>query len=305
MIPESANLNLKTVSSSLPFATTQRLTALPLGNESLAETLWFLALRPLHTVVMVGLIIDNGLVSELNRGTFYGYRNDTGALEGVALIGHTTLVEVRSDAALSAFARVAQGFGRAHVIVGEQEQLTRFWNYYSTEGQPLRRLCRESLWELNRIPPKPAGVHNLTLATAKDLSLVVPVHAAMALDESGVDPLRVDPDGFRERCLRRIEQGRVWLATEDDRLIFKADVISDTPDVIYLEGIYVRSENRGQGFGSRCLAELSRHLLSRTKSITVLVNNERPRARGFFQKLGFAPRAVYDTIYLRMQRDLS
>jgi tRNA modification GTPase len=69
-----------------------------------AETLDFLSQRPLHTVGLVGFIRDNGLVSERNRGTFYGCRNRQGKLEGVALIGHATLMETTTDRALQAFA---------------------------------------------------------------------------------------------------------------------------------------------------------------------------------------------------------
>ena len=63
-----------------------------LTSEHTAEVQAFLAVRPVHTVVMSSFIADNGIVSELNRGKFYGYRNTAGTLEGVALIGHTTLV---------------------------------------------------------------------------------------------------------------------------------------------------------------------------------------------------------------------
>jgi hypothetical protein len=180
MTPESANLSLETMSNSLPFAAAPCLTALPLGNESKAETLQFLAARPLHTVVMSGLIIDNGLESELNRGTFYGHRNSVGALEAVALIGHTTIIEARTDAALRAFAQVAQEFRRAHVIVGEQESVARFWSLYANAGQPLRRLCRETLLELRESPVISSNAENLRTANLDDLSLIVPAHAAMA-----------------------------------------------------------------------------------------------------------------------------
>src|SRR5207247_10141889 len=67
----------------------------PLSDEHKAETLDFLSVRPLHTFVMTGWVNDNGLVSPLNRGGFYGYRNPQGSLEGVALIGHTTLFETK------------------------------------------------------------------------------------------------------------------------------------------------------------------------------------------------------------------
>ncbi len=70
-----------------------------LNTENTAEVQAFLSVRPVHTVVMSSFIADNGIVSELNRGKFYGYRNTAGKLEGVALIGHSTLVEARSDEA--------------------------------------------------------------------------------------------------------------------------------------------------------------------------------------------------------------
>src|SRR2546423_1791940 len=71
-----------------------------LRNDDTAEVLAFLKVRPVHTVVMTSFIHDNGIESDLNRGKFYGYRSMTGELEGIALIGHTTLVEARSDGSL-------------------------------------------------------------------------------------------------------------------------------------------------------------------------------------------------------------
>ena len=46
-----------------------------LANDHQAEVLEFLAQRPIHTVAMMSLIHDNGLVSPLCRGTFYGCRD--------------------------------------------------------------------------------------------------------------------------------------------------------------------------------------------------------------------------------------
>ena len=45
-----------------------------LGEAQTTEVVSYLSERPLHTVVMRGMIRDNGLESELNRGTFYGAR---------------------------------------------------------------------------------------------------------------------------------------------------------------------------------------------------------------------------------------
>jgi predicted GNAT family acetyltransferase len=270
-----------------------------LTNEHKAEVLAFLAERPLHTVYLSGFILDNGVVSLLNRGSFYGYRNSSGRLEGVALIGHATLFEIRSHEALAAFASLAQNSTRTHMLMGEIEKVENFWKLYSEGGQAPRLMCRELLFE-QRFPVevrKP--VPGLRRATLRDLEMLLPVHAALAYEESGVNPMLKDPNGFRLRCARRIEQGRVWVLMENGRLIFKADIISDTPDIIYLEGIYVAPEDRGQGIGSRCLSQLTRNLLTRTKVVSLLVNEQNEEASEFYLKAGFKLRAQYDTIFLQ------
>ncbi|MEP6911461.1 MAG: GNAT family N-acetyltransferase, partial [bacterium] len=131
-----------------------------------------------------------------------------------------------------------------------------------------------------------------------DLDLIIPVQAEMAFDESGVNPLERDPEGFRQRCARRIEQGRTWVSIEAGKLIFKADIVADTSSVIYLEGIWTRVEQRSQGFGLRCMSQLARLLLCRTQSICVLVNENNTKAQSFYQRAGYKRRAVYDTIFL-------
>ena len=270
-------------------------------EENKAEVLRFLAERPLHTVVMSGFVRDNGIESWLNRGTFYGCRDDLGNLEGVALIGHAMFIDARSGEALGVFARLAQDVRSTHMIMGEQETIQRFWNYYSAGGQAPRLSCREVLFEQTSSVEPFAPVPNLGPASLDDLSLIVPVHAAMAYEESGVNPLNADPDGFRMRCARRIRQERAWVWVESGQLIFKADVISDTPDAIYLEGIYVNPNERGKGYGSRCMSQLVRSLLKRTKAIVLLVNEEHQVAQSFFQGIGFTRRGLYETIFLREQ----
>jgi predicted GNAT family acetyltransferase len=121
----------------------------------------------------------------------------------------------------------------------------------------------------------------------------------MAHEESGVNPLERDPEGFRRRCARRIEMGRVWVWVEDDRLIFKADIISETPEVIYLEGVWVNPAERGKGYGLRCVSQLGRELLERTGSLSMLVNERNSKALSLYRRAGYKLRGCYDTIYLQ------
>jgi ribosomal protein S18 acetylase RimI-like enzyme len=269
-----------------------------LANSDASQVLQFLSQRPIHTVAMMSLINDNGIVSPFNRGVFYGCRDLHGQLEGVALVGHATLLETVSDRALAALAQVARECPNTHLIMGEQERVADFWSHYADAGRRQRLACREWLFELSWPVEAREHVAELRPAKVEELALMMPVQAELAFAESGVNPLLVDAHGFRERCLRRIEQGRTWVVVENDLLVFKADVVSKTPDVIYLEGIWLREDRRQKNIGTRLMSELMRRLLEDTKSICLLVNETNEWAQGFYRKCGFHFRATYETIFL-------
>lgn len=267
-----------------------------------SEVLAFLAERPAHTVVMSGYVRDNGLDSPFNRGSFYACRDLAGSLRGVALIGHAAFVEARDDDALAAFARLAQQKRDVHMLLGEREMVRRFWTYYATGGgQAPRTFCSELLFECRFPAEALEPVADLRQATLDDLAPIMTVHAALAFEESGVNPLEEDFEGFRLRCARRIEQGRVWVVVRDERLLFKVDVISDTPKCVYVEGLYVHPLERGRGFGARCLSQVARRLLAPGRSVAGLVNQRNLAAQSLLRRAGFEMRGHYDTVFLKRE----
>ncbi len=274
-------------------------TVAPLAAGQEAEVLEFLSERPLHTVMMAGLVRDHGLVSTHNRGTFYGCRDSESRLIGVALIGHATLIEARVAGVVERFAKLAQECSSAHMILGEKEIVEEFWEHYAPRGQQMRRFCREVLLEQRWPVEVLEEVEGLRLATLEDLDKILPVQAQMAFDESGVNPLEVDPEGFRKRCARRIEMGRTWVVIDRDRVVFKADIISETPEVVYVEGVGVHPEERGRGLGSRCMSQLTRKMLRSADSVCLFVNAQNIEAQVFYNRLGYKQRSTYDSIFLQ------
>jgi predicted GNAT family acetyltransferase len=263
-----------------------------------AEALEFLAARPVQNVIMMSLIRDNGFDSRLNRGSFYACRDAQGKLTGVALIGHHVLFAGQCAETIGAFARRAREHADAHVILGDRELVEQFWAGYAQEGESPQLVQRELLLEQKWPIAVREFVPGLRLATLADIELVAASHAQLAVAESRINPLEVDREGFLSRIRRRVEQGRVWVWIEDQHLIFKADIISYTPEVIYLEGIYVNPSERGKGYGLRCLSQLSRELLQRAKSLCLLVNEHNEPAQAFYQRAGYKLHSHYDTIYL-------
>ena len=268
-----------------------------LDDNEQTEVLDFLAQRPIHTVFMASLIRDNGLVSPQNRGSFYACRDSQGRLEGVALLGHATLIETRTENSISVFACLARNCQNAYLIRGERDAINSFWKHYAGAAQEPRLVCGEQLFKLDEPSPSFEAVE-LRQATLNDLDKVLAVNASMALEEGGISPLQRDPVGFRHRTARRIDQGRVWVWIQDGRLIFKADVVGETPQVAYLEGVHVHAEERQKGYGLRCLTQLSSILFTGCQSICLTVNERNKKAAGLYTKAGYQFHSNYETIYL-------
>ncbi len=270
------------------------------------EALTFLSARPIHTVCMASFLRENGVIHPDNRGAFFGCRDAFGSLQGIALIGHATLLETRSDKALQAFAYLKQKFANTHLIRGEHERVARFWAHYAEFGQEPRLARRELLFVKTSTEPdshvEPDA--HLRPATLDELEELKHVNAAFIEEECGINPLTRDARGFTERLARRISKNKLWIVVREGEIIFKADVFAKTPQAAYLEGIYVSPNFRGRGIGLHYLRDLSSRLLKESNSLVLLIN-ETERKRGlenFYARAGFSASGLYDTIYLNSDK---
>ena len=273
--------------------------AMFLNDSARPEVLNFLEERPAQTAMLSGLIRDNGLSSDFNRGDFFGCRNEHGELEGVALIGHATLFEARSERALYSLANRAQNCTGTHMLMGEQDGVQMFWEFYAGRQAQMRKSCRQHLLELRTPVELSEEVPGLRLATTDDLEMILPIHGQMAFAESGINPLDKDPEGFRTRYLRRIQKQRSWVRIDSGGVVFKAEIVSQTPHVAYLEGVWVNPDSRSQGQGTNCVLQLSKHLLQRSESVCLFVNEDNTSALRFYERMGFNDKESFETIFLQ------
>ncbi len=235
---------------------------------------------------MAGWILDRGIIHPAHRGLFFGCRNAQGQLEGVGLIGRTTMFEARSTRAAAALGEAARRFGTIKVVFAEPESLNAFWNSYADQTTQPRLKCRESLYE-SRNPVCPEGeTSNLRLATIDELDPIVSAHAEMVKEETGIDPLLEDREGFRERCATRIKDNRVWISMERGELVFKADIVTETPQVVYFEGVWVNPAFRGQRLGHCFMAALTGAILSEGRYACFFANQENEAASRLYCLLG-------------------
>lgn len=267
--------------------------------ENTAEVLDFLSERPVHTVVMSSFIADNGIVSDLNRGKFHGYRNSLGRLEGVALIGHSTLVEARTPDALAALAQTARKSETPiHLIMSGDDDAAAFWKYLCGGQSEPRLTCTEALFEVSFPFAVQRSEWQVENATMQNLLQVAEAQAEVAFMESGVDPMAKDREGFLNRVARRIEQNRVFVVMDGEKLVFKADIIAEASGGVYLEGIYVAPNYRSKSVGSKCLASLTLQLLDRAEHICMLSNVDFTSAHRSFERAGYRRSGQCTTLFV-------
>jgi uncharacterized protein len=283
----------------LPEATLSGRSPIRVLDESDKQTaLNYLSARPISTVIMAGWIHERGIVSEANRGTFYGYFDSDGRLDGVALIGRATLFETQNERALHEFAELAKTCDTVRMVMGEKEKMEVMLHHFARSNRKPRLVYHDLLYEFNGTTGQAQGIAGLRTATRENLEQVVAVHAEMVFAVTGVNPLEEDADGFRERCGRRIDQNKVWVLIRNGELIFKADIVAETAAAFYLEGLWVNPAERKKGYGSLCFAELSANLLAKKKSLCAFIDNSDERAKRFYSRSGASFHGLFAKVYL-------
>ncbi len=267
-----------------------------LREEDRAQVLAFLIRDPVQSVILRGLILDYGMCAPELRGSFYGYFAEE-QLFGVALIGHQIVV-FATDEAFHSFARKAvEVKARGYIMLGPQAQVETIWNHLAQQGRETRQVSAQRLYVCQKQRQTPDRLQ-LLRANVAELDVIVDAQAEMALEESGIDPRLSDLAGFRHRIVERIERKRVWVKIEDGKVIFKAELFSDTPETVYLEGIWIHPEYRNRGIGKSCLTELVYRLLKDHQAVCLIANEEETVAHRVYEHAGFTPVATYQARFL-------
>ena len=262
--------------------TAQRLTA-----EDEAEVRRFLAERPLQTFGLLGLIADNGLVSPHNRGDFFAYRGIDRQLEGVALLGYNTIIDARSEEAIQVFAELAKAVVNPFLILAREPQINCFIEYYSDAMYKCTAIDRYWLFNHCGTPDNRDPLPGVRLATIADLEMVAHAHNQCGIEETGVDGLALDAEGFTSRCARRIEHGRTWVWVANNKVVLKLEVITATREVAYFESLWVHPDERGKGYGTRFINQVSARLLDESDKVCLLAPETNTASHRLYRKARF------------------
>jgi len=158
------------------------------------------------------------------------------------------------------------------------------------DPQPLMALPRGEL----TVHGSPA-VRRAVLA---DLDVLVVAAAAMHREEMGIDPLAIDPAGWRGRMAVLIDRGWSWVWMEHGKVVFKAELSAWTPEVVQVQGVYTAPAHRGRGVATEGLGAVCRALLEDVPTCSLYVNHFNHAALRVYHRLGFSTVGEFATLIL-------
>jgi FR47-like protein len=169
-------------------------------------------------------------------------------------------------------------------------------------GRGSRIHIHTRLFELLELaPPSRSVPGRLRPATSDDLELTKEWYAAFMRDadeQAGREPgSSGDESPDDDAMLQRIVGGRVWLWVDaDDRPVHVTGTNAPSFGVARIGPVYTPCEERGRGWASAAVAEVSRRMLDEGARPCLFTDQANPTSNGIYIALGYRP--VVDTVHM-------
>jgi uncharacterized protein len=182
------------------------------------------------------------------------------------------------------------------MLVGPREQVLAL-HAARHPSPPLRELRDpQPLLVLHRGALTAEPATQVRRGTPHDLDRLTVAAADMHREEMGVDPLAIDPAGWRNRMGTLIQRGWSWVWTEGDEVVFKAELSAWTPEAVQVQGVYTAPRHRNRGIATAAMAAVCRAALDDVPACTLYVNHYNAAARTVYRRLGFEQVASLATL---------
>lgn len=264
-------------------------------------------LTPDDAPALAALLDEDGLqnvylrselrLAGLGAGQWWGVDGGQPGQIRAALLGGPLVVPWIPD--LDDVDRLAEALSRQQaprMLVGPRAQVLAL-HQARHPAPPLRELRDpQPLLVLDRAHTPAPQDTNVRKGTPDDLERLTVAAADMHREEMGIDPLAIDPAGWRTRMHTLIQRGWSWVWTEQDEVIFKAELSAWTPEAAQVQGVYTSPRHRNRGVATAAMAAVCRAVLDEVPACTLYVNHYNAAARRVYDRLGFEQVASLATL---------
>jgi hypothetical protein len=252
---------------------------------------------PVGSCMVAARVADHGIDPNSIGGELWTRRDPDESLcfAGANLIplrGARADLNAFADEAMAGTRRCSSLVGRAELVMPMWERLESAWGPARDvrDHQPLMALTSHPNCDID------PGVRQVR-PDELDAYLVAAVD--MFIGEVGVDPRVGDGGrGYRRRVASLIAAGRAWARFEHGRVVFKAEVGSQSPGVGQIQGVWVHPEWRGLGLGTAGTATVAAVIVGTGRIASLYVNNFNAVARAAYDRVGFAEIGTFATVLL-------
>ena len=256
-----------------------------------------LAADPVGSCMVAARVADHGVDPAAIGGELWTRRHaeDSLCYAGANLIplrgGRADLLAF-ADRALSTARRCSSLVGRADLVLPMWERLQQGWGPARDvrDRQPLLALSSR---------PRCAVDPGVRRVRVDELDAYLVAAVDMFIGEVGIDPRVGDGGrGYRRRVAGLIASGRAFARFEHGRVVFKAEIGSQSPAVGQIQGVWVHPEWRGHGLGTAGTAAVSAAVVQTGRIASLYVNGYNTVARAAYARVGFSEVGTFATVLL-------
>jgi len=252
---------------------------------------------PIGSCMVAARVAEHGIKPSAIGGELWTRR---GADESLCYAG-ANLIPLRGVLPdLHAFADKAMGVARrCSSVVGRAELVLPMWRRLQHTWGPARDVREHQPLMAMTSRPSCRIDPDVRRVRVDELEPYLVAAIDMFIGEVGIDPRLGDGGrGYRRRVAGLIAAGRAWARFEHGRVIFKAEVGSQSPAVGQIQGVWVHPEYRGRGLGTTGTAAVVAAIVDSGRMASLYVNDFNAVARAAYTHVGFAQVGAFATVLL-------
>lgn len=271
--------------------------AKPLSGKDTSSVLRVLDADPIASCMIAARVQEYGL----DPRSFHGEMWSRGGPDASLCFYGANLVPLRGSVDdLRAFAdRACRGPRMCSSLVGRAELTLPLWEMLEADWGAARELRSEQPLLATTHYSTCASDPGVRLVRADEIDVYLTAAVAMFIEEVGVDPRANDGGrGYRRRIASLIAAGRAWARFEDNQVVYKAEIGSQSATVGQIQGVWVHPLYRGRGLGSAGTATVVDAVVRSGRTASLYVNSFNYPARRAYARIGLSQVATFTTVLL-------